>query len=358
MKATNPMRLEFIDGLKVLMILCVLINHLPQYVGVDVADTIWSAIGGAGVSGFILLSGFGLTYGLLAKGVTTIDLISFFWKRFLRVIPLYYIGLFTYLLVVELVPLSNLLSHLLLVHTFFEEFSRNPGSLWFVGLITQCYVVFPFAYKLLLRKRGSVWLLLSAALLYGVGLLLNYWQFYVSDLFLNFAIEFSIGMILALRLHQGRSLQYAPAPIIAVALLELALVAGLLKFALLPSLSEQSPITTLSRLCFFVVAFNGLLFLEKTWTGFRQIVPLLLTMSAASYAVYLFHRPMLAIITEGPVWQWLLDRVESTAVRCVILFIFSVPIFFMVGHWIQIAYDSTLKSILAQITPKREERLT
>lgn len=357
MNATNPVRIEFIDGLKVLMILCVLINHLPQYVGVDVADTIWSAIGGAGVSGFILLSGFGLTYGLLEKGVTTIDVIPFLWKRFLRVVPLYYVALFAYILVVELVSLENLLSHLLLVHTFFEDFSREPGSLWFVGLIVQCYIVFPFAYKLLLHQQGTRQLLLAAALLYGLGLLAS-GEIYASDLFLNFALEFATGMVLALKLHKGRSLQYSPKPIIAVAILELIVVVALMKFAELESLSDQSPITTLTRLCFFVIAFNGLLFVERTWTGFKRIVPLLLTMSAASYAVYLFHRPMLTIITEGPIWQWVIDGVESTAVRCIILFVFGVPIFFLVGHWIQIAYDSSLKSVLAQIAPKREEKLT
>jgi len=352
MRSEIPTRLEYIDGLKVIMILCVLLTHLPEYLEAQLGPHFWQTWpewGGAGVSGFIILSGFGLTYSLLTKNVTDIKIIPFFWKRFIRLIPLYYIALFFYLFIVDFIQPQNLLTHLILIHTFFPDFSHNPGSLWFIGLIVQCYLFFPIAYKLLFQRRGVLISNFSAISLYVLGIILASMGLYVHDSFLSFSIEFVLGMNIARDAYMRRIKQYSSFPVVTSAIALLACFIILVQSSLLYNLAEyiRYPITTFSRICFFVVFLNIFLFLENYWKNFQKLVPLLSALSFASYSVYLFHRPMLTIITRGPTWNWVIHHTFTGYVRFISLFVISTPLIFLVSFWIQIAYDSVQKKLLS-----------
>lgn len=345
MRSEIPTRLEYIDGLKVIMILCVLLTHLPEYLQAELGPhfwQIWPEWGGAGVSGFIILSGFGLTYSLLTKNVPDVKVIPFFWKRFVRLIPLYYIALFFYLLIVDFIQPQNLMAHLIFIHTLFPDFSHNPGSLWFIGLIVQCYLFFPIAYKLLLQKRGKFKLNTSVIFLYILGIVLSNKGLYIHDSFLNFSIEFVLGMNIAQDAYRQKMKQYSTFPVAMLAIALLTFFVILTQSSLLYSLAEyiRYPITTFSRVCFFIVVLNIFLLIEKYWIYFPRIVPLLSRLSFASYAVYLFHRPMLTIITRGPIWNWIFHHTFTGYVRFIYLFVISIPLIFLVSFWIQIAYDS------------------
>lgn len=348
MKDFVSLRLEFIDCLKVILILCVLFNHLPEYVGINVSRSLWSELGGMGVSGFILLSGFGLTYSSLIKNTTKIPLLSFFWKRFSRIVPLYYAALFTFIALVDLIQPKNLLAHLFFVHTFSKHFSHHPGSLWFVGLIVQCYLVFPLAYQLLRRAKGSLMLAIAALGLYSLGLFLQTQGFYVQDSVLIFSPEFSLGMILAVTIQQQGHLRRLKPITLALLSIELASFFALSHTTWLYEMPDYLvfPIKTLSRICFFGIALNAVLFLEQKWPTFKTLVPVFSVMGFASYAVYLFHRPIIAVMTQGPGWTFISDRLfgDSDYLQLAGLAAITLPILFLAGYWIQVGHDAIWNS--------------
>ncbi|MBV8882579.1 MAG: acyltransferase [Chroococcidiopsidaceae cyanobacterium CP_BM_RX_35] len=351
MRSSIPTKLEYIDGLKVIMILCVLLTHLPEYLEAEFSPHFWQTWpewGGAGVSGFVILSGFGLTYSLLTKNAADVKVIPFFWKRFTRLIPLYYIALFAYLLIVDFIQPMNLLAHLIFIHTFFQDFSHNPGSLWFVGLIVQCYLFFPLAYKLLFQKKGLFILNVFAISLYALGIMLASRGLYIRDSFLSFSVEFVLGMNIARDAYMRRMTKYSTFSVVTLVIILLTCFIILAQISLLYSLSEyiRYPITTFSRICFFFVVLNIFLFIEQHWKYFQRLVPLLSALSFASYSVFLFHRPMLTIITRGPVWNWIVHHISTGNIRFISLFIVSIPLIFLISFWMQIAYDSIQKKLL------------
>lgn len=344
-------RLEYIDGLKVIMLLCVVFCHLSEYLGIKYDhfwQFFWATFGAIGVSGFIILSGFGLTYSRLVSNVTNFQLLPFFYKRFLRILPLYYLALFTYLLIVNLISPLNFLTHIFLVHTFYKDYSHNPGSLWFIGLIVQCYLFFPLAYKIMCQNKGLFFLGIASVLLYILGLILDHESFYVRESFMSFGIEFFLGMNMAWHVYRGEIKRYSSPMFVIFAITEL----GLFFFSVNTSLLFRLPyyiyfpVLTLSKINFFFVTLNILLISKNRFQHFQKFAPILYAMSLASYSAYLFHRPILTVLTKGSAWNWVISQGFSESQRFIILSIVSIPLIFMIGYWIQKAYDSVQKKLI------------
>lgn len=345
-------RLEYIDGLKVIMLLCVIFCHLSEYLGVkydQLWQFIWSTCGAIGVSGFIILSGFGLTYSRLVSNKADLQILPYLYKRFLRILPLYYLAFFTYLLIVNLIDPLNFLTHILLIHTFFKDYSHNPGSLWFIGLIVQYYLVFPIAYKIMSLKKGLFVLGITAVLLYSLAIILENEGFYARETFISFGIEFSIGMIMALYAYKGEIKRYSEPLVIIFSILEIGLFLLSVKTSLIFQLPYYifHPIMTLSKICFFIVALNLLLMIKTFYSGFYRFTNIIYAMSLASYSAYLFHRPILTILTRGSAWDWILSNGFSGLQKFIILSIFSIPLIFIVSYWIQKAHDSMQKKLIS-----------
>ncbi|GEM_PF-2978843 len=344
-------RLDFIDGLKVIMLLCVVFCHLSEYLGIkydQLWQFVWATCGAIGVSGFIILSGFGLTYSRLVTNTTNLQVLPFWYKRFLRILPLYYLALLTYLLIVNLIEPLNFVTHLFLVHTFFKDYSHNPGSLWFIGLIVQCYLVFPIAYKVMSRKRGSFLLGSAAVFLYGLGIILDNQGSYVRESFISFAIQFFIGMNMARHAYKGEMNRYSTPIVLIFSIIELALFLSSVNTSLLFQLPYYIylPIMTLSKISFFIFALNILLNIKNRFQDFQRFTHLLYAMSLASYSAYLFHRPILTILTRGSAWDWIISHGFSGLQKFIILSIFSIPLIFIIGYWIQKAHDSVQKKLI------------
>ena len=181
-------KLEWIDALKAFAIIAILLNHFvesfrsypwfsnPSSTWPDLATRLanifpqdgsfsfrllqfFGWLGDMGPGVFILLSGLTLTLSALSRPVT---LISFYKKRLLRIFPLYMlihaIVLAAAILIFkwEIDPFSvnTILSFLGLRFNESLFFFINP-SWWFIWLIIQFYLVFPFLLKLL-NKKGII----------------------------------------------------------------------------------------------------------------------------------------------------------------------------------------------------------
>jgi len=302
-------------------------------------------LGGIGVSGFVVLSGFGLTYARLSVR-SRLNVGSFWRQRMIRITPLYYVALAAWLFAVALVPPANLLAHLLFVHVFFQDFSHNPGSLWYIGLIVQCYLVFP--PLILMLQHGRIYLVWALALLaYVLGIALISAGVYLSDTVLMFGLEFVLGMDLAARMTINQRNPYLSRVgwgVGAFALMAFAVAYQALGWSELSHWITW-PLTTFGRLGFFLVTLNIAARINTPRLA-KAAVPL----AFASYAVYLFHRPFWTLAVQSPLWGWIgrLPPVLVNPMQFTYLVLVGIPLIFFVSYWIQSANDRTIVVLHSQ----------
>ena len=194
--ATDPERysgLEWVDRLKGVAMLWVVVNHIVEQLagtayaadptgdwpplaqriaqfrpvsgfdGLNLPLTLARDFGwlaDQAVSLFIILSGFGLTLGLLARNApASIDVGAFVRRRLSRIYPMWWVA-HALLVAVAFFVASNLPTGDWQFYASFaglrflpDVFSYAPSSWWYVGLIVQLYVVFPLLWQLL-RRHG------------------------------------------------------------------------------------------------------------------------------------------------------------------------------------------------------------
>jgi peptidoglycan/LPS O-acetylase OafA/YrhL len=170
MESNLKVFLPGLNGLRFFAALLVLIGHvelIKAYMNIEPAYQIFEKMnfGGVGVYFFFVLSGFLITYLLLfeQKSFSDIDVVKFYFRRSLRIFPLYFlmvlIGFF-------ILPLFNFFD--LFSFTFTKNFSLNLlmyllvfpnlafsifppvphiGQLWSIGVEEQFYLIWPWIVK-------------------------------------------------------------------------------------------------------------------------------------------------------------------------------------------------------------------
>jgi peptidoglycan/LPS O-acetylase OafA/YrhL len=149
------------------------------------------AFGNIGVELFIISSGFGLYFSyLLRKGSWR----SFYWKRFLRILPLYYFFLILIFLLTVFVSnqklyaspegLKVLVYHLFLVQTFNNSYTYY-GFFYFISIIFQLYMIFPLLINIV--RNDTVRL--------PFFILSVFFSYFINRLFVILGIHFS-GILL------------------------------------------------------------------------------------------------------------------------------------------------------------------
>jgi len=172
-----------------------------------VRDLGW--FGDQGVTLFLILSGFGLTYGLLARGAApALPAPEFYRRRAFRIMPLWWGAHVLFLplgiLAATMTPGDwQFYASLAGLRFFPSVFYYFSPAWWYIGLLLQLYLVYPFLWRLL-RARGAATLLgVGCAIGFGALALgphlfhngyLDAWQrgaFFVTRL-----PEFTLGMAL------------------------------------------------------------------------------------------------------------------------------------------------------------------
>lgn len=171
------------------------------------------SMGAIAMTGFIMLSGYVLWSTYSTKDIWTIgNMKSFYIKRLITILPLYYSIIFlrnVYQLCTGLLPISDEaflfpVEIFVTQSTFFSLFrvSHNGGT-WFISCILICYAIYPFLQHLLLQmteKTGYKFLGVLCAILLYAPIVGNYFQLEWVTIYANpfyRLIEFAIGMILA-----------------------------------------------------------------------------------------------------------------------------------------------------------------
>lgn len=322
----NPSRLNYIDLLRGMACLLVLLYHEREY-GLLHTDPKLTPLlqplvslllgiahrGYLGVHLFLVLSGFCLMWPLVRHNpdaVSPLDLKSFARRRLRRIVPPYYValGLFLALGLVPDLPLSrptlwwDIPVHVLFLHNCFPSTSWTiNGSLWSLGLEMQLYQVFPLVL-FLLRRQGVVCCLIGTLTLAVV------WQWLVWEK-ISATTDFGLAAATYYALP-GRLFEFVCGAVAAMAVArrdpELTRRAGngaavLVVIALLATNEQPSQfgcwIDSLWGTTFALVIVGLGLSNEAPWLAHRP-VRALTGLGVVSYSVYLLHQPLLQIAAD------------------------------------------------------------
>lgn len=179
----NKGRLEFVDILKGIAILMVVIVHSSQKI-VGMHDTIYkaAALGETGCQLFFVLSGYLLTYSVNRK---QISLKEFYKKRWMSIAPPYYIAVVFWSVVGYLQyrfqisggfgyngSIREILCNLFLLNGLFSEGNNNivPGG-WYIGALVILYALYPLVHQITVSLYRKSKVLLSGfyLVLYAVS---------------------------------------------------------------------------------------------------------------------------------------------------------------------------------------------
>lgn len=320
-------RLPFVDGLRGVAMLMVLVYHcwvhticapIPLPLGrwhLDVTAPLH--YGYLGVHLFLVLSGFCLTYPLARRGAAgmRLELGRFFKRRAWRILPPYYVALafFSFFPAVELalraalehsdggvmpVTLVQVITHLFMVHNFSTAWMGTiNGSFWSLALEWQLYLVFPFLVWGLRRWGPARTLAATLAL----TLAYRSWVYATQDtsrLEIGYLwayalpgrlFEFVLGMTAALTLA---GLREVPPRAWVRRYLAGAVTFGLLGLCVAHLWSVFSPVTdVIWGLAFFCLLMygGGRSAAGRCWLDSRPLAGL----GLISYSVYLIHEPLI-----------------------------------------------------------------
>lgn len=323
--STKASSIDWLDPLKALALLGILLNHVVEEFGPGPWFTnpsnnwpdFWTRmsqvfpsdhslpisliqflgwLGDSGPGVFILASGIGLTWAALHQSQRKDWILEFYAHRLARIFPLFIAMHFVILGGALLIPGSNLsladrntlLSLLGLRFTDTLFFYIAPAW-WFVWLILQLYVVFPFLFMLLERGGVQRFLLITCTVTFlsrALGILYSPIQYYwLTGIFFGTRLaEFTVGMALAVILQRWATTGLPmPHARVVFGWASLTYILGLVLSFTYPGAILSNLLVTLGLSGLFYALWKGCItkwsFLSKTvtWVGLQ------------SYGVYLFH---------------------------------------------------------------------
>lgn len=276
------MALDGLRGIAVLMVLCV-----------HSTDPLWAPLNGAlGVSLFFVLSGYLITTLLLREKTETgsISLRKFYIRRIFRILPLYYVALAVFSILVLLFELGSrpneYPSRLVYFLTFTNELAGGGtfGHSWTLGVEEKFYLVWPLLiFSMPLFRNHRLAVASSALLLTGLA------AFIPPTEYLGLYTALIVGSLVAILMHDRRTFRataYLAAPLASLIALAAAITALIA--------SSDSKVQVLFPLAAALV-FPAIV-LESTWLSSILKWPLLRRLGAISYAVYLFHPLCIEIV--------------------------------------------------------------
>ena len=172
--------------------------------------------GAQGVGVFILFSGFGLTYSLVKRGGVETSWAVWYRRRFVRLFPVYWLAHLVFL-VSPFAVLHDPVDYRFLLSFFGDRvfpvdkmFFYLVPAWWFLGLLIELYIVFPFLFKLMQRlgwvKYLVLCILLDSAARYILASVLEASGYYAMGAFFvcrlwEFAAGMALGKLMAEKSH-------------------------------------------------------------------------------------------------------------------------------------------------------------
>lgn len=279
------------DELRCLAALLVVVSHVLPY------STRSALYGQIGVTLFFVLSGFLITYLLLGEASAnngSVNILFFYFKRVLRIWPLYFfivlMGFFVYPLCVsnEVFPFateqwkSALTYYLFFVPNLFHDHIPYVTQLWSIGIEEVFYLIWPWCVVLFGRKIHvvSFWVVLFFASLEIV-------QYYFPSGGVGFILQFghlsalAVGGLGASLLFNGFKIKEffssKTIQLLTIALLSIGLLFNV----------AFSVLNTLSYSLIFLSLIINVSVIDDSLLRFRSTI--LASIGAVSYGIYMFQ---------------------------------------------------------------------
>lgn len=287
-------RIPELDGLRGLAALAVVLYHVFPFT---------FFFGWCGVELFFTLSGYLITTIVLDGDRSASTLGRFYWKRALRIMPLYFVTLFAVMMLNGgRESTAGLGWHLIFLQNIPEYWRSTPPDFiscfqpsWSVAAEEQFYACWPPLLLLLAPRTAKRATIAFLALCVFVRVSRE-----GSSMFLLFTRGdgIAVGCLLALSLHGREKLPHIVPRLKLVTALGAVYVAGYLSM----HRGEPNPFPPHACYLGFSVLFAGLIGLAVTSTGapWLQLLrwPIFRGLGTISYGMYLFHLPILFYSTE------------------------------------------------------------
>jgi peptidoglycan/LPS O-acetylase OafA/YrhL len=308
--ALTAIRITYIDGLRALAVVAVLISHVTKHLGSGLAQSVFNE-GAHGVDLFFVISGFCLALPTLAKlragAPVRFDVADFAAKRLVRIVPPFYcavilllaLAVIPHLVTHHALPPPNSIpdGHSIAAQLLFldDRIELVNGSFWTLMVELRWYFAFPVLLWLWVRSP-------RAFLAIGVASFMLYHLTRARGLDFGTLPGFMLGIIAAdLQVHGARTERWGrhlrrwawtllvPALGLGIACEGSATIPGFYRSDV--TFAYQPTILGWQVACFAFVVFAG----ENAW--FRRILslPALVATGIASYGIYLVHAPVVDI---------------------------------------------------------------
>jgi peptidoglycan/LPS O-acetylase OafA/YrhL len=288
---------------------------------------VWSKVSGLGfhaVGVFIILSGWTLMQSTMRRAESEpLAWGSWYWARFLRLYPMYWVAHLVYLVspfVARLEPVDSRIILSLLGLRFIDiqmNFMYLNAAWWYFSMLIQFYLIFPLLFWIA-RRVGPLWFLIigCAAGFFARYVLLVLWPQNGLWVLGGFAIcrlpEFALGISLAMWHRQSS------ARVEWFLLRGAGFVVGLILYPaalqLYHGLYEYIFVDFATGACCMleIVGIAGIISL------FQGAAKLFGLVGAYSYGLYLIHQPYVIWlglrIRDVPIWMFLLICIPTLAV--------------------------------------------
>jgi len=251
--------------------------------------------GALGVDLFVICSGFLLANSYEKDNHKPELFDKFFIKRIKRLVPLYYTAILWVLLLDYLIGMENfqlnifsILLHMIGLHTFTKYMFELQSAWWFMGMIIQLYILSPFIYNII-NYYNKFYIFLLFALLTVAARFIEFANINTNYSLFAFLPTFAAGMLwYEYSVSEKR---------IALKKIEIAYCATSMIFFLIVMHHDISVFSFLFGLARPIVSTGIFLLLIGCYKGVNKICnPIAIVISLFginSYAIYLFHRPLI-----------------------------------------------------------------
>ncbi len=339
-----------LDVLRAFAILIIYFHHVSWYsfnfwdlryfgIPLDLSFFHENLFGFLGLGLFIFLSGYAIQYS--AKIKTVKDILLFWKKRIIRIMPLYWLGLFLFMLIIERLSLKSMIIHMLGLQILLSPTWVMPiATLWYIGLILIFYFIYTGISLVSKNNKqfmiflGGVYLL--AFLIHSIFNIIEYRFFLYYFVFISGALcckyEGQIDKIMSIKL------QVALLIISTTIVVFFKIPREIATNTLLLHLNNNVLLISFSML---ILAVTRLYVLKLN----PMLVKILQFIACASYVIYLIHKP---------IWHILLKIYSPESIFGKGLYVILAGLFIIVvlAYLIQLGYDYLVKMISQRFKEK------
>ena len=278
--------------------------------------------GSLGVDLFVIISGYLLARSCLRK--VQINWIDFLKKRIRRIFPLYWMAIGSVLLLEVLIgsnsesyKFKSIIYHFLGIHGLTSYIFDLQGAWWFITLILQLYLLFPLLWYIIERKPMSLILAMAAALTI-LARMIPIANFDSNYSLFAFLIVFILGIAMARSkisdLNFPLSFRWISYCLVSIVLFIVAIYSDKIElFSYAQGLLR--PFVSFGIFIFLSFLCNHLI------SKLKYVSWPLSKYGKYSYAIYLFHRPL--------IYKWV--TITSTIFDPVMVWIFFLALMFPLG---------------------------